>query len=76
MLSIHSTSSVFPSRRYFEKDDASAHNADMDYEVDYDFGENRDKNDLIFENDTETAFRPLRRKIMSVTIFTNKINFI
>ena len=65
MLSIHSTSSVFPFRSYFEKDNESAHNADMDYEVDYDFDENRDKNDLIFENDTDTAFHPLHRKTMS-----------
>ena len=63
MLSLHSTSSVFPSRRYFEKDDESAHNADMGYKVDYDFGENRDKKDLISENDTETAFRPLENNV-------------
>ena len=74
MLSLHSTLSVFPSRRYFEKDDESAHNADMDYEVDYDFGENRDKNDLISENDTETAFRSLHRKTMSVTKFQVMLN--
>ena len=74
MLFLHSTSSIFPSRSYFEKDDESAHNEDMDYEVDYDFGENRDRNDLIFENDTETAFRPLRRKTMSVTKFQVMLN--
>ena len=56
-------------------EDENTHHADMDQTEDSDFGENRDGNDLMFDNDDiESSFRPLRRKTMAVTKFQVMLN--
>jgi hypothetical protein len=55
-------------------DNDSTHHTDMDQTEDCDFGENRDGNDLMFDNDIEKSFRPLRRKTMAVTKFQVLLN--
>ena len=58
MLSISSSSAVYASKRSFQfvDDDKSTHDADMDFVVDCDFGENREKHDLTFEYDIGSAY--------------------
>ena len=77
MLSISSSSAVYASKRSFQfvDDDKSTHDADIYFVVDCDFGENREENDLTFEDDIRSALRPLlRRKTMAVTKFQVMLN--
>jgi hypothetical protein len=74
MLFLSSSSSVFASKRSFQLDNENTHHADMDQTEDCDFGENRDGNDLIFDNDIGSSFRPLHRKTMAVTKFQVMLN--
>jgi hypothetical protein len=74
MLFLSSRSSVFASNRSFQLEDENTHHADMDQTEDCDFGENRDGNDLTFDNDIESSFRSLHRKTMAVTKFQVMLN--
>ncbi len=74
MLSLSSSSSVFASKRSFQLEDESTHHADMDQTEDCDFDDNRDGNDLTFDNDIESFFRPLCRKTMALTKFQVMLN--
>jgi hypothetical protein len=67
MLSLSSISSVFASNRSFQLEDENTHHVGMDQTEDCDFGENRDGNDLTFDNDIGSSFRPLHWKTVAVT---------
>ncbi len=58
----------------FQSEDENTHHASMDQTEDCDFGENRDGNDLTFDNDIGSSFPPLRRKTMAVTKFQVMLN--
>ncbi len=62
MLSLNSRLSVFASNRSFQLEDDNSHHVGMDQTEDCDFDENRDGNDLMFDNDIESSSCPLHRK--------------